>query len=231
MFALVSNLHQNNSMDDYGSLIKLMLIGPAKSGKSQLLSRFVGNYFTDQYRPTIGIEFQTQNISLERGKSVLLQLWDTGGQVSSFSSYFRHVRGILVAFDLHSAESFQRVDTFLSLVVDQPAQSGPVVLVVGCKSDLPREVAYEEAADEAKRHDAAYVETSALNSDGVEEAFGELVEEIVYGENRPQREREREETAIMIEKWTGGINRAAEMLGERVASLVGEVRKALGESL
>ena len=65
-------------MDDL-NLFKLVLIGDAGVGKSNIMSRFTQNTFSQNTEPTIGVEFSSKNIDVD-GKRVKLHIWDTAGQ-------------------------------------------------------------------------------------------------------------------------------------------------------
>ena len=66
---------------------KIVFLGDQAVGKSSIINRFIydifdGNEHVDNSfikRPTIGIDFISQNIFLE-DKTIRLQLWDTAGQ-------------------------------------------------------------------------------------------------------------------------------------------------------
>lgn len=65
--------------EDYDYLFKVVLIGDSGVGKSNLLSRFTRNEFSQQSKSTIGVEFATRSIQVE-DKVVKAQIWDTAGQ-------------------------------------------------------------------------------------------------------------------------------------------------------
>lgn len=60
-------------------VFKVVLIGDAAVGKSQILARFARNEFTIDSKATIGVEFQTRTVVIDH-KSVKAQIWDTAGQ-------------------------------------------------------------------------------------------------------------------------------------------------------
>jgi len=75
---------------NYDFLIKIIMCGPAKSGKTVFKTTFEGK--TDlQYRETIGVDFSTAMYDCDN-KKYKIQLWDTAGSIkfrSIVSSYFR----------------------------------------------------------------------------------------------------------------------------------------------
>lgn len=72
--------------EDYDYLFKLVLIGDSGVGKSNLLTRFTRNEFSQESKSTIGVEFATRSIRVD-DKVVKAQIWDTAGQ----ERYFRYV--------------------------------------------------------------------------------------------------------------------------------------------
>lgn len=74
----MSNLHGDyNQKIDY--VFKVVLIGDSAVGKSQLLARFARNEFSVDSKATIGVEFQTKTLVIDK-KIVKAQIWDTAGQ-------------------------------------------------------------------------------------------------------------------------------------------------------
>jgi hypothetical protein len=68
-------------------VFKVVVVGDAAVGKTQLLARFARDEFALDSKPTIGVEFQTRTLTLHR-KRVKTQIWDTAGQ----ERYVRCVR-------------------------------------------------------------------------------------------------------------------------------------------
>ena len=68
-----------------GVVASSLSLSVAGTGKSNIMSRFTRNEFTEQNNTTIGVEFGSKTIVTE-GKSVKAQIWDTAG-VSSCSCW------------------------------------------------------------------------------------------------------------------------------------------------
>ena len=58
---------------------KLVFIGDQSVGKTSIISRFMYDTFDTHYASTIGIDFVSKSVPIDRG-TVRLQLWDTAGQ-------------------------------------------------------------------------------------------------------------------------------------------------------
>jgi small GTP-binding protein len=88
--------------DDYDYLFKIVLIGDSGVGKSNILSRFTRNEFSVESKSTIGVEFATRSIEIEK-KVVKAQIWDTAGQEryrAITSAYYRGAVGALLVYDV-----------------------------------------------------------------------------------------------------------------------------------
>ena len=159
-------------------LQQVVLIGDSGVGKSNLLSRFTQNQFNIESKSTIGVEFATKSIVTE-GKTIKAQIWDTAGQEryrAITSAYYRGAVGALLVYDIHKHVTFQNVERWLKELRDH-ADASIVIMLVGNKSDLRhvRAVATEEAVAFAQKHNLAFMETSALDSTHVNEAFHKIL--------------------------------------------------------
>lgn len=127
-------------------------------------------------------------------KHLKLSLWDTAGQETYKSitrSYFRGASGALLVFDITRRSTFTSLNQWLA-DLQQIAEEGIVVVLVGNKSDLTngddddndnddnkRQVTAAEAEEWCRTNNVVrYVETSAKSGDGVERAFVEVAERI-----------------------------------------------------
>ncbi|CAN1229645.1 Ras-related protein RABA1f [Linum grandiflorum] len=140
--------------DDYDYLFKVVLIGDSGVGKSNLLSRFTRNEFSLESKSTIGVEFATRSIHVD-DKVVKAQIWDTAGQEryrAITSAYYRGAVGALLVYDVTRHN----------------------------KADLRhlRAVSTEDSKSFAERENTFFMETSALESMNVENAFTEVLTQI-----------------------------------------------------
>jgi len=160
-------------MERYDFLFKFIVIGDTAVGKSCLLHRFIDNKFKKESTHTIGVEFGSKIVEVG-GRNVKLQIWDTAGQErfrSVTRSYYRGAAGAILVYDTTNRESYNHVSSWLS-DARSLANKDIAIIVVGNKTDLPnREVTFLEASRYAQENDLMFLETSALNGDGVEEVF------------------------------------------------------------
>lgn len=167
--------------DEYDYLFKIVLIGDSGVGKSNLLSRYTRNEFNLESKSTIGVEFATRSIQID-GKTIKAQIWDTAGQDryrAITSAYYRGAVGALLVFDISKHGTYENVERWLKELRDH-ADPNIVIMLVGNKSDLRhlRNVPTQEAMTFAMRNSLSFIETSALHSTNVEQAFHTILQEI-----------------------------------------------------
>lgn len=167
--------------NEYDYLFKLLLIGDSGVGKSCLLLRFADDTYTPDYISTIGVDFKIRTIELD-GKTIKLQIWDTAGQErfrTITSSYYRGAHGIIIVYDVTDQDSFNNVRQWLQ-EIDRYATGGVMKLLVGNKADLSDKkiVEYTDAKAFADSLDIPFLETSALSSTNVEQAFYTMARQI-----------------------------------------------------
>ncbi|KAI8001656.1 hypothetical protein ACSBR2_014569 [Camellia fascicularis] len=167
--------------DDYDYLFKVVLIGDSGVGKSNLLSRFTRNEFSLESKSTIGVEFATRSIQVD-DKIVKAQIWDTAGQEryrAITSAYYRGAVGALLVYDVTRHVTFENVERWLKELRGH-TDSNIVIMLVGNKADLRhlRAVSVEDAKAFSERENNFFMETSALESLNVDNAFTEVLTQI-----------------------------------------------------
>ena len=137
--------------EDY--IFKIVIIGDSGVGKSNILSRFIHNEFTQESKATVGVELQSK-VYLINGKKIKVQLWDTAGQErykSITAAYFKGAKGAMIVYDITNPASFDSVDRWHQSVKEfgDPDVS---MIQIGNKNDLKqnRKVEVEKATEKAK---------------------------------------------------------------------------------
>lgn len=190
----------SSAEEDYNFVFKVVLIGESGVGKTNLLSRFTRNEFNHDSRTTIGVEFSTRTIVV--GDAVVkAQIWDTAGLEryrAITSAYYRGAVGALVVFDITKHQTYDVVDRWLKELYDH-AEPSIVVMLVGNKTDLAqaREVPTEEAKMFAENNGLLFVETSALDSTNVEQAFETILKEIFHKVQK-QKQRSSQSSTVSL---------------------------------
>ncbi|MFX0067971.1 MAG: Rab family GTPase [Promethearchaeota archaeon] len=162
-------------------VFKVVVVGDERVGKTSLIVRFTERRFTEEYKPTIGIDFAGKFVSF--GKLDLnLIIWDIGGQ-EKYKILRRHylegARGAILVYDITNNTSFKNLSKWLS-DVDKYCGKVPIILV-GNKSDLntERKVSTNQGSEFAEETKLEFLETSAKSGHKVKDVFNMIAENIV----------------------------------------------------
>ena len=121
----------------YDLTFKLIFIGDSGVGKSCLTSKAVKNNFEDYYQATVGFEFLTFNMVVNK-MVIKLQIWDTCGQEiykSLISNFYRNSSLAVLVYSIDSKDSFDHVGKWLDELKNQ-ANPDIRIFLVGNKADL-----------------------------------------------------------------------------------------------
>jgi Ras-related protein Rab-1A len=167
---------------DYDYLLKILLIGDSGVGKSCLLLRYFDDHYVESYISTIGVDFKIRTIEIEN-KIVKLQIWDTGGQErfrSITSSFYRGAHGVILVYDVSDFLSFQNLAQWNN-EIEKYSRDSISKLLVGNKSDLvdQRKISYGQGKDYADKLNIDFIETSARNSQNINETFLIMTKKII----------------------------------------------------
>ncbi|KAL7370645.1 hypothetical protein ABVT39_006644 [Epinephelus coioides] len=169
--------------DTFDFLFKIILIGDSNVGKTCVVQNFKSGIFSERQQNTIGVDFTVRTVDIE-GKKVKMQVWDTAGQErfrTITQSYYRSAHGAIIAYDITRHPTFDSVTHWIK-EVELYGASNVVLVLIGNKCDLEqeRQVLFEEACNLAKEKDIlAALETSAKESQNVEEAFLMMAKELL----------------------------------------------------
>lgn len=177
----------------YDVLYRLVLIGDSGVGKTAILLRYSDNIFNASFISTIGIDFRIKTIEVN-GTRVKLQIWDTAGQEqfhSVASSYYRNAHGIMLIYDISSAESFIHISKWVANI-GKNAPTNVKQVLIGNKCDVEegkRVIEKDRGTMLAKELDMPFIETSAkanINIDTIFELLTVLIMESDVEKNKEQ---------------------------------------------
>ena len=163
--------------------LKLIVVGNQGTGKSCILNRFVNETFEENYQATIGLDFQSKNITIH-DQDVRLILYDTAGQEkfrSLIPMYIREAQIILLIYDISNRESFDSMPKWLQQILDVK-NAEAVFVLIGNKIDLEneRKVSFEEGKKFAGENNFIFQEVSAKNGTNFEKLFEIQIFDAVY---------------------------------------------------
>ncbi len=164
-------------------IYKICVVGDGGVGKTSMVLRYCENSFKENYIMTIGSNFSTKQINLDKYPNYLirLQLWDLAGQ-KHFSfvrpPFYRGSSATIYTFDLTRRSSFQNILNWKA-EVEKVIGDGKPSILVGNKTDLAEQGNREvgEGEGEALKEELkaiAYYETSAKNDLKVSPVFKDV---------------------------------------------------------
>lgn len=68
------------SPDKREHLYKILVIGELGTGKTSFIKRYVHQFFSQNYRATIGVDFALKVLNWDQNTIIRLQLWDIAGK-------------------------------------------------------------------------------------------------------------------------------------------------------
>ena len=162
---------------------KILLLGDSSVGKTCFLKRYTENTFQDAYLSTIGFDFKYKFVTLEEGKTVKVQLWDTAGEErfrTIAKSYYKGAHGIVLIYDVTNRKTYENIRKWMNQIKDDSSSNISIILVankIDCENEF-RQVTKEEGEVLAKNNNLPIFEASAKDNINVEESFKYLIEEI-----------------------------------------------------
>lgn len=211
----------------YDELFKVVLVGDAGVGKTNMLAFFTSEEqysqgskeaaksFQNMRKPTIGVEFGTRIITAPDGAKIKAQIWDTAGQEryrAITSSHYRRAAGALLVYDVTSRKSFENAQNLwlkeLESSADEDSGLLQCIMLVGNKIDLDAEVSEDEHNAALKQPENVAVSelmsarTSAMTGEGVEDAFKNLIIKI-YMHDKEHSKVALERSGMTLEPPTG----------------------------
>ncbi|XP_054716271.1 ras-related protein Rab-32-like [Uloborus diversus] len=174
-------------------LYKILVIGELGTGKTSIIKRYVHQFFSHNYRATIGVDFALKVLNWDANTIVRLQLWDIAGQ-ERFGNmtrvYYKEAVGAFIVFDANRSATFDAVlrwKTDLDAKVTLPDGSKIPCVLLANKCDLQPEgpVADPSTMDEFCKEQgfSGWFLTSAKDNVNVEDAAKFLVRKILESQD------------------------------------------------
>ena len=149
---------------------KVIFCGDAGVGKTSIINSIMGQKFSEEYEPSIGVDFFSKTIRY-KGRLIKLQIWDSAGQEKFKSLIPNYIRGsslIFLIFDVSRKLSYDHLTDWIKFITD--IDNSGVIIIIGNKIDLKekREVNNEEAEKFCKENKYDYFEVSAKEGTNID---------------------------------------------------------------
>ena len=165
-------LDNPNAKEEYK--FKVVVVGDSGVGKTNLIHRFVNNTFNKDSKATVGVEFLSKTFIINK-EIFKIEIWDTAGQErykAITAAYYKGAMGAMIVYDVTNQNSFDNVNRWSSEIREKASKNINLIMI-GNKIDLKDNIAVnsEMSQEKAKSLNMAVMETSALDSSNVQEAF------------------------------------------------------------
>ena len=163
-------------------IFKILTIGESGVGKTCILRRFVENKFLKNHLATIGIDFKTKTVNI-KNKEIKLKIWDTAGEErfrNITQQYYKGADGIVLVYDVTDEASYDKIKDWMDQIISNTTRDNIGLVLLGNKCDFEeRAITEEQGKKLAEELKISYFETSALNGQGINEAFEQLTLDIM----------------------------------------------------
>jgi len=115
---------------------KIIILGSFAVGKTSLLNRYVLNEFSEDYKPTIGVNIKSKSEKVD-DKTVDLVIWDIADVVTHNNiptSYLNGTHAAILVFDITRPETYQRIQSDYEGL--KKHLKDVEIMVIGNKMDL-----------------------------------------------------------------------------------------------
>ena len=144
---------------------KVIFLGEAGVGKTNLINITMGIAFNDQEAATSSASFSTKKISV-RGKDYTIKLWDTIGQ-EKFRTltklFYTNAKIAIFVYDITQKDTFEEIKNYWVKDVEEKLGKDIIKGIVANKIDLfmNEQVTQEEGEEYAKSIGALFLSISA----------------------------------------------------------------------
>ena len=147
---------------------KIILTGDVAVGKTSIINTLLGTKFTDEYEPSIGVDFFSKTMNY-KGRQIKLQIWDSAGQEKFRSLIPNYIRGaslIFLVYDITNKNSFANLPDWIKFINNIENTN---IVIVGNKIDLEdkRVITFEEGKKFAEANNFEIYEVSAKEGTGL----------------------------------------------------------------
>ena len=162
---------------------KVVLLGDCGVwSKSSLVNRLKGNKFEPNISSTCSGSYFTREVSLNNGKNVIIDIWDTPGQEKYepiLKLYLKDSDCIALGFDITRKTTFDNIKSYwYPKYVENSGIN--LIYLLGNKIDLfeQMEISENEVKKYCEDNNFRYFETSCLIPSGIEEFLQDLAYEL-----------------------------------------------------
>jgi small GTP-binding protein len=176
----------------YDFIFKVALIGDSGTGKTSILIRFIEDYFLEDTKSTIGVDFKIVSLQLDTKVYAKMQIWDTCGSErfkSLTSSFIKTCSAFILVFDLTRPSSFQSIENWIKTIRENI--SPKFMILIGNKSDLIEQRAVNKnfILEYCQKRFFNYMEISAKTNNNIERMFKEVAYQLYMNIKKNEKDK------------------------------------------
>ena len=154
--------------------LKIAVLGQSMVGKSALTFRFINNKFPTEHDTTIEDAYSIP-AKIDDTKCQL-EILDTAGQddyQTMLDTWINSADGFILVYSIDNKDSFESTKTRYERILKLKSEQKTSIVIAGNKCDLEenRQVSREEVENFCHTNNLTFLETSALKTINVKEAF------------------------------------------------------------
>ncbi|CAC5381773.1 unnamed protein product [Mytilus coruscus] len=171
----------NHKAKKSNSTFSILVAGSSGCGKTSLVNRFIGDKFKKEHVPTQSLNSTSHTVKVN-GKQIRILLNDTDGdrRYERFSvNYYSTMDATVIMYDISKQESLETASDICERWkrYNQGTKKA-VVILVGNKSDMKREINKQDIEDFAEKENLPHTETSAKTNENVTEMFMSVIKRL-----------------------------------------------------
>ena len=158
-------------------------------GKTSLIRRWDCDKFDPDGKASVGMNYVSKTIKIDRNTNITLRVWDTAGQErfgTIVNTLFKNADGVLLCFDLSDPESLRNISSWRRAVLRKSSRRLSSLFLVGMKKDIQHlegSVTEDDLAKTKDQYDEYdLVLTSAKTGENVKEAFHMMARKLLETE-------------------------------------------------
>jgi len=162
---------------------KIIFLGDSGIGsKTSLIKRMNHNVFTPNITNKNSCSFISKSIKIKNGKKVIMNFWDINGHEifrNLTKKFLENSDCVVLGYDVTNINSFKNIQDFWYKFSKDNSGTN-LIYLIGNKTDLinERKVEKDIARSFAEKNNIKYFEISCATSEGVQEFFDDLKNEL-----------------------------------------------------
>ena len=178
----------------------ISILGESQVGKTSMISVKSGLQFNEKQIATVGIDNFIDKKVIDN-QEYKFKFFDTAGQERYNSISAQTIKiadGFILVFSVTDRGSLEKISFWMKSIEENTNIKDKVIILVGNKIDMEREISHEEANNFAKENNLKYFETSAKTGYGIDETFNQLYQDI-YELNKKDNQENGKDKNIQLE--------------------------------